>query len=111
MPGDPATEPTIDVEASAAHAADAKVAGLTLVHHPDSSRVGQIASLFSSVVGGARSLSRLEPEFRWHCDERGLPLETPLVSRRPLSIRTTSVTVKPCSPSLASVGGRWFSDL
>jgi two-component system nitrogen regulation response regulator GlnG len=61
---------------------------LTLLAHPDVSRVGEIAVLFSAAAGGARKLNRLEPSFALRGGE-GRPLASAVLSRSPLSIRTT----------------------
>jgi two-component system, NtrC family, nitrogen regulation response regulator GlnG len=92
MADSPLHQETIDFASSSRSGSGHVTVGLTLLQHPDVSRVGQVAVLFESVVGGSRRLSRAEPEFRWHADARGTPLLSGVISRTPLVIQTTGET-------------------
>lgn len=83
----PLNQETIDFSLSTFAGHGGPLVGLTLLYHPDASRVGQVAPLFSLAIGGTRKLSRLEPEFHWHGDEAGQPLLSPVLSRTPIVIR------------------------
>jgi DNA-binding NtrC family response regulator len=83
----PLNQDTIDFSLSTFAGHGGPLVGLTLLYHPDASRVGQVAPLFSLAIGGTRKLSRLEPEFHWHGDEAGQPLMSPVLSRTPVVIR------------------------
>jgi DNA-binding NtrC family response regulator len=78
---------TIDFSLSTAGGHGGPLVGLTLLLHPNLARIGQVAPLFSLLVGGTRKLCRLEPEFRWHGDDTGPPLASPVLSRTPIIIR------------------------
>jgi two-component system nitrogen regulation response regulator GlnG len=94
---------TLDFSASATGGGEGRLVGLTLLQHPDLSRVGQIAPLFGVEMGGQRSVSRLEPEFRFSRESVGLPLESLALTRAPLVIRTDEhrcVWADPCGRSL-----------
>jgi DNA-binding NtrC family response regulator len=62
------------------------LATLTILLHPDTSRVGERARLYRLGAGGVLGISRLEPEFLAPGDmaPKGAPLADPAVSRRPL---------------------------
>ncbi len=75
---------TVDLETSATGDQHTRMVGLTIAQHPDVARVGEVSELFSERLGGRAELSRLEPLF----GAAGRPLETPLVSRRAILIRT-----------------------
>ena len=60
--------------------------GLSLLQHPDSSRVGQVARLFPSGHTGTRQLNRQEPAFVAPGTLDARPLEYPAVSRNPIAI-------------------------
>jgi two-component system, NtrC family, nitrogen regulation response regulator GlnG len=83
----PLNQDTIDFSLSTFAGHGGPLVGLTLLYHPDTSRVGQVAPLFSLAIGGTRKLSRLEPEFHWHGEEARQPLMSPVLSRTPLVIR------------------------
>lgn len=89
MPDSPLQQETIDFSSSSSSGAGHATVGLTLLQHPDVSRVGQVAVLFSLALGGARRVSRAEPEFHWHGQARGSPLLSGVVSRTPLLIQTS----------------------
>jgi two-component system nitrogen regulation response regulator GlnG len=89
MPDSPLQQETIDFASSSSSGTAHATVGLTLLQHPDISRVGQVAVLFTLAVGGARRLSRAEPEFHWHGQGRGAPLLSGVVSRTPLIIQTS----------------------
>jgi two-component system, NtrC family, nitrogen regulation response regulator GlnG len=74
--------------APSTEAVDAKaVMVLTLLQHPDWRRVGQMAVLFSSALGGVCALSRAEPDFYTPGTRGGEPIARPTVSRSPVLIR------------------------
>ncbi len=80
-----------------------RVVGVTILNHPDPRRVGQVGALFSEDPGGKRSISRTEPAFCRTGEDRGEPLATPLVSRRPVVIRTArpgEISIEVDDPSL-----------
>jgi two-component system nitrogen regulation response regulator GlnG len=89
MADSPLHQETIDFASSSSSGAGHVTVGLTLLQHPDVSRVGQIAVLFALAVGGSRRLNRAEPEFHWHGQARGAPLLSGVVSRTPLVIQTS----------------------
>jgi two-component system nitrogen regulation response regulator GlnG len=86
-----------------------RVVGLTLLNHPDPSRIGQIGALFPEHPGGKRRISRSEPSFSCVGQDGGEALATPLVSRKNLVVRTArpgEVRVEFEEPSLkARVNG------
>ena len=106
----PLNQETIDFSLSTFAGHGGPLVGLTLLHHPDAGRVGQVAPLFSLAVGGTRKLSRLEPEFRWHGEEAGQPLMSPVLSRTPLVLRAvgseTLSIENPAGLSAVTVGGQ-----
>ena len=67
--------------------AAALVPALTVLHHPEPSRVGQVARLSPLLAGEAVALSRNEPAFAPPGSARGEPLGDPGVSRTPLRLR------------------------
>jgi two-component system nitrogen regulation response regulator GlnG len=77
---------TFDPLSSSRDEPDQDVVGLTILAHPDAERVGEVAVLFPLFAGGARRLSRLEPDFRVSDGAPGRPLTTAMISRRPLTI-------------------------
>jgi two-component system nitrogen regulation response regulator GlnG len=87
MADSPLQQETIDFASSSNSGAGQVTVGLTLLQHPDVSRVGQVAVLFSLAVGGSRRVSRAEPDFHWHGQARGAPLLSGVVSRTPLVIQ------------------------
>lgn len=80
---------TVDLSLSTVGVADGSLVGLTILMHPNVARVGQVAALFSLMVGGVRRLSRLEPDFHPHGTESAEPLTSPVLSRTPIIIRGT----------------------
>jgi len=80
---------TVDFSSSTFGGIDGTPVGLTVLLHPNVARIGQVTALFSLAVGGARRLSRLEPDFYWHGGERAEPLANPVLSRTPIVIRAT----------------------
>jgi len=68
--------PTVDLE----------VAVLTILHHPDSSRVGERLTLPELAPGEVVALSRVEPGFAAPGESRKRPLAEPHLSRRPLHL-------------------------
>lgn len=61
--------------------------GLTLLYHPDLSRLGERAVLTRLASGEHEPLSRLEPLFSPPLDAAGSPLDDPRISRSPLWLR------------------------
>ncbi|MBI4508258.1 MAG: sigma-54-dependent Fis family transcriptional regulator [Deltaproteobacteria bacterium] len=57
---------------------------LTILYHSSLVRVGDRARLPGILAGETIQLSRLEPQFVKHGEERGAPLLDPFVSRRPI---------------------------
>lgn len=80
---------TVDLSLSTLGVADGSLVGLTILMHPNVARVGQVAALFSLMVGGVRRLSRLEPDFHPHGSDSAEPLTSPVLSRTPIIIRAT----------------------
>ncbi len=80
---------TVDLSLSTLGVADGSLVGLTILMHPNVARVGQVAALFSWMVGGVRRLSRLEPDFHLHGSDLAEPLTSPVLSRTPIVIRAT----------------------
>jgi two-component system, NtrC family, nitrogen regulation response regulator GlnG len=78
---------TIDFSVSTIGGLGGPLVGLSLLFHPNATRVGQVAPLFALGVGGTRKLSRLEPDFHWHGEDAGLPLASPVLSRTPIILR------------------------
>ena len=65
-----------------------RVAGLTLLHHPDPARVGEVARLVELLSGKPSSLSRSAPLFAAPGTiGGGAPLADPGVSRKPVVVR------------------------
>jgi two-component system nitrogen regulation response regulator GlnG len=62
------------------------VPGLTIVHHPDSGRVGERAALAGLASGREEGLSRTEPAFSALGASLLRPLADPYLSRRPLRL-------------------------
>ena len=58
---------------------------LTILHHPEVARVGEVA-----VVHGQTELSRVIPDFAHPGSDDGFPLADPFISRRPLKLQETS---------------------
>jgi two-component system nitrogen regulation response regulator GlnG len=88
MPDSNAGIDTIDTEETRPGCGERILIGLTIVYHPDLSRVGEVAPLFSLPLGGQQRVSRVAPEFFAVGSDAGRPLATPVVSRKPLTIRT-----------------------
>src|SRR5688572_21993353 len=78
---------TIDFGASSLRGGVDVLVGLTLLAHPDTTRVGELSVLFSLAVGGARAVSRVEPDFHAPGASGGKPLTSPVLSRAPVWIR------------------------
>ncbi len=66
---------------------DPLVVGLTILCHPDSSRVGEQSHLQPLALGRVAQLCRSSPNFRHPGAPRGRPLADPFLSRRPLELR------------------------
>ncbi len=88
-PVDPAQQDTLDFAATETGGASAATVGLTLLAHPNSARIGEVAPLFSLSAGGARRVSRLELEFGAPGSSVTATLGTPVLSRKPTIIKTT----------------------
>ncbi|MCP4654893.1 MAG: hypothetical protein GY856_05675, partial [bacterium] len=74
-------------EVSAAAASHRRVPALTLLHHPDGSRVGGRAVLTElGKDGGEIDLSRIAPAFAVPGEEVRWPLAVPWISRRPIRL-------------------------
>jgi two-component system, NtrC family, nitrogen regulation response regulator GlnG len=118
-----ADQDTLELAGSTHSGRGAELVGLTLLLHPDVSRVGEVAILFSTIAGGRAQLSRLDPAFCKTPDDRrsddrrsddgrsddGRPLGHPLLSRQPIVIRTDAagdIVLEPSvSPSRCNVDG------
>lgn len=68
-----------------AQAAASKGLHLTILHHPEVARVGEVAGL-----RGRAELSRVVPDFAHPGSDDGFPLADPFVSRRPIKIEQAS---------------------
>lgn len=68
--------------------------GLTVLWHPDPSRVGQVAPLFDLVRGGEAPLARFEPVFQTVGGEATESLGTPYLSRTPLRLIGKDASVR-----------------
>jgi two-component system, NtrC family, nitrogen regulation response regulator GlnG len=77
---------TVDPLSSSRDGPDPEVVALTILAHPDVARVGEVAALFGASTGGAKRVSRLEPEFQPANGGQGRPLASAMVSRRPVLI-------------------------
>lgn len=75
---------TVDPLSSSRDVPEPEVIALTILAHPDASRVGEVATLFAASTGGAKRVSRLEPEFQPPNGGQGRPLSSAMVSRRPV---------------------------
>ncbi|HEV7671921.1 MAG TPA: sigma 54-interacting transcriptional regulator [Thermoanaerobaculia bacterium] len=62
------------------------VPALTILHHPDLSRVGEVALLAEIVHGGTARLGRLTPELAAPGSPAGRPLADQHISREPLEL-------------------------
>lgn len=107
---DPRDQETIDFSASTVAGASGAVVGLTVLCHPNLARVGEVSALFSLGVGGARKLSRLEPDFHAHGHGRAEPLLSPVMSRTAIVVRgmdpETVVIENPAALGSVTVQGR-----
>ena len=72
--------------ASRLHLSSILVPGLTILWHPDLSRVGEQAALTGLGAGRPELLSRREPAFGPPGEPAGRPLSDPYVSRSPIRI-------------------------
>jgi two-component system nitrogen regulation response regulator GlnG len=97
---------------------DLEIAVLTILHHPDSSRVGERLTLPELAPGEVVALSRVEPGFAAPGETRKRPLAEPHLSRRPLHLIASGKRVGlRCHQTSTSVlangeavnGGRDFS--
>jgi len=106
----PLNQDTIDFSLSTFAGQVGPLVGLTLLYHPDTARVGQVAPLLSLSIGGTRKLSRLEPDFCRHGDDTGQPLASPVLSRTPIVIRAVDADAlsieNPAGLSAVTVHGR-----
>ena len=67
---------------------------LTILYHPNMTRVGERAILAGLVVDRVESLSRLEPDFAPPGVTQGRSLRDPYVSRRPTQLRLVDDTIE-----------------
>ena len=84
---------------------DARVAGLTILYHPDLTRVGERALLTGLESGRTFELSRLEPAFAAPGARDSRPLADPKLSRAPVlmrGVRERAVTIE-CGDSRTPV--------
>jgi two-component system, NtrC family, nitrogen regulation response regulator GlnG len=65
---------------------ETRVIALTILSHPNVSRIGEVAFLMPPGSDQQQRLGRLEPPFRPAQTGAGAPLETPFVSRSPVAI-------------------------
>jgi two-component system nitrogen regulation response regulator GlnG len=77
---------TINFGASTLGVTSGPAIGLTLLQHPDLSRVGQVASLCRLGLTGSWQLNRQEPAFGVPGAGTGEPLNHPAISRNPVVI-------------------------
>jgi two-component system nitrogen regulation response regulator GlnG len=81
--------------ASGSEAVDVRIPGLTILHHPSLSRIGERAFLTGAEAGQRFELSRLQPLFAAPGVRGGQPLADHRISRAPLVIRGTSTAGDP----------------
>ena len=65
---------------------DFRVPGLTILWHPDTRRIGELAPLPGLTAGQEMELSRREPSFGMPRISTLRPLADPYLSRRPIRI-------------------------
>jgi len=83
------------------HSGPAPIASvcLTIAHHLDPARVGELAPLFDLDSGRTRVLSRAEPVFRTPAGARSAALLIPELSRRPIELHGgAGAAVRLCLP-------------
>lgn len=68
--------------------------GLTILVHPDLTRVGEVALLSPALRRGSVNLSRTEPLFAGNGPQAPRSLQHPVVSRQPIAISTTSTAIR-----------------
>src|SRR5690606_9361449 len=78
-----------DFSRTATGSAPGQTVGLTILAHPNSSRTGEVAPLFSLAAGGSRRVGRLELEFGAPGSLVTATLSSPVLSRTPVTIKTT----------------------
>ncbi|MEM1179210.1 MAG: sigma-54 dependent transcriptional regulator [Acidobacteriota bacterium] len=64
-----------------------RVLGLTILYHPDLSRIGESAALLELMAGRPQGLSRLEPQFRRRSSAHSRSLDDLQLSRSPVILR------------------------
>lgn len=62
--------------------------GLTVLFHPNTSRIGDLITLFRIGSDKEFRLSRIEPDFQTPNGTRALPLANPVLSRQPIIIQS-----------------------
>lgn len=67
-----------------------EVLTLTILSHPDASRVGEVSRLVEASGRGEISLSRTEPDFLKPESRDGWPLADPFISRKPAIFRANA---------------------
>lgn len=75
---------TLDISSGIHESGPVGVPGLTLLYHPDLTRVGECARLSELLGDRSVSLSRLEPVFSHPGRAQGAALADPFLSRRPV---------------------------
>jgi two-component system, NtrC family, nitrogen regulation response regulator GlnG len=68
--------------------------GLTILAHPDLSRVGEVAVLSPTLRGGCVNLSRTEPLFAGRRSPKPRPLLHPVISRQPIAISALPTAIR-----------------
>lgn len=68
--------------------------GLTILAHPDLSRVGEVAVLSPALSRGVVNVSRTEPMFTGGGSRVARPLQHPVISRQPLVISLASAAIR-----------------
>ncbi len=92
----------------------ARVPGLSILYHPDPSRIGERAVLLDSTARRPVLLSRLEPAFAAPGSGDLRPLGSRHLSRRPVCLeltdggRTVHLDCRQAGTSVA-IGGRWIA--
>src|SRR5262245_1128000 len=82
---------------------DVASVGVTILHHPDPERAGELASLFDLDSRAEAAVGRAEPVFRAPTGAQRGALATPLLSRKPIQLQGgPGATVRIAVPEGAS---------
>jgi len=85
---------TLDFAQSQSVELDEAGVGLTILAHPDVTRIGEVAVLSSAMRRGSVRLSRTEPSFASAQMREPRPLLHPVISRQPLVLSMSSSSVR-----------------